>query len=125
LDFFITRQIHLLLFAAFDQFPHNPELAFNTFRILAKISDRQSVRSDLFEKYTSQEIVIRLLQLMNQHRSNIQIISRVSYVIADVAAREPIIPSVAGQLSTPFNISLIPRILVLEEIQAGRNVAPL
>jgi hypothetical protein len=89
------------------------------------MSDRQSVRSDLLEKYTGQEIVIRLLQLMNQYRSNIQIISRVSYVFADVAARESIIPSVAGQLSTPFNISLIPQLLVLEEIQAGRNVAPL
>jgi hypothetical protein len=125
MDFLIAHHVHVLLFRAIDQFPTSVALAFNAFRILTKVSDHQSVRSDLLEQYTGEGIVIRLLQLIDQHRSDLRIISRVAYVFAEFSAREPIILSAAGQLSTPVSVSLLPQVLSSEEIQADRGVAAL
>jgi hypothetical protein len=125
LNFFVGQRVHLLLFAAIDTFSSSPELAFNAFRILTKLSDRPSVREDLLEKFTASGIVTRFLQLLDMHRGNLQIVSRISYVFAEFAARESSVLVAAANLTDPISIALIPDLLTVDRVQADRGVAAL
>jgi hypothetical protein len=97
LDLLVERKIHLLLFGAIDAFPESADLAFNCFRILTKASDRDSVRSDLLEKYCASGVVGRLLMLIQSNKNNPQILTRISYVFSDFAAWEPDVLTASGK----------------------------
>jgi hypothetical protein len=97
LDILVQHHVHLLLFGAIDVFPDSSELAFNCFRVLTKASGLDSVRCELLERYSATGFLTRMLSLIEKHKGNPQILTRLAYVFADFAAREPAILTAAGK----------------------------
>jgi hypothetical protein len=125
LDAFVAQAVHMNLFNALDAFPGSPELALNCFRILTKISERPAVRAELLQRYTSDGILAKFLLLMDAHKVNAQILSRIGYVFADFAAYEETILISGAKVTKPFGIGLIPELLSCEGAKSDRSVAPM
>jgi hypothetical protein len=125
LDAFVAQAVHMHLFSALEAFPGNPELVLNCFRILTKISGRQAVRSELLRRYGSDGILAKFLLLMDAHKANVQILSRVGYVFTDFAAYEEVILISGAKVTEPFGIKLIPELLSCEGAKSDRSVAPM
>lgn len=121
LDLLVNHQVHVMLFGCLEKFPDSPELVFNCFRILTKISERDEVRAAVLSNSGAQTVLSQFIDLMVRHKANHQIISRVGYVFADFAAYEPSLLEAAG--SSAKSIEQIPTLLEDEEMQNDREVA--
>jgi hypothetical protein len=119
LDIIVSHGAHAQLVEVVDRFKDTPDVVFNTFRILTKISDRDNVRTDILTKVSADALVALFLKLMDSHRGNHQILSRLSYVFSDFAAYEPAFLSSAAKL----DLNLIDELLQIEEIQTDKEVA--
>jgi hypothetical protein len=120
LGLLIAHRIHVALFSAMDAFPGSADLVFNCFRILTKISDRDSVRRDLLGCYSAAGFLTRLLTIMDRHKSNSHILNRLFYVFAEYAAYEPDVLMAASQLKAPMDISAIANCIPVDSIQSER-----
>jgi hypothetical protein len=120
LELLIANQIHVSLFSAMNTFPSSAELVFNCFRILTKISDRDSVRRDIIDRYSADGLLTQLLMLVDKHKENSQILNRLFYVFADFAAFESDILMAASHLKVSPDISAIPDCLKLEKVKSDR-----
>jgi hypothetical protein len=123
LDTIVGLGSHVHLIGLLSRFGETADVVFNAFRILTKISGRDNVRSEIIARFPPEELLALFLQLMNAHKTNHQIISRLSYVFSDFAAYEPVFLAVGTRVNSPLSIGLIDDLLHVEEIQADKEVA--
>jgi hypothetical protein len=88
LDLMVENKVHLLLFSAIDCFCDSLDFVFNCLRILAKICERETVSTNLLAKYTANGLVNTFLFLIDKRTNNLQILSRLCYVLAGFFACE-------------------------------------
>ena len=119
-DALVGNRVHVLLFRCLKRFPESPELVFNCFRILTKISERDEVRSSILQLFGVENVLGQFIDLMVRHQSNHPVVLRIAYVFADFAAYEQSLLQVAGNCS---NLSQIPVLLEDPEFQKDREVA--
>ena len=117
-DALVGNHAHVLLFRCLKSFPESPELVFNCFRILTKISERDEVRSSILQLVGVDNVLEQFIDLMVRHQSNHPVVLRIAYVLADFAAYEQSLLHVAGKCP---NLAQIPSLL--EEFQKDREVA--
>lgn len=120
LDVLVSNRVEIVLFRCLKSFPESPELVFNCFRILTKISERDNVRSAVLDFYGAQNVLEMFINLMTRHKSNHQVILRIAYVFADFAAYEESLLQAAGKSPSIFQTA---ELLEDEELQKDREVA--
>jgi hypothetical protein len=123
LELLIGLRAHVSLVGAMDRFPDSAELVFNCFRILTKMSDRDSVRKEVLGQYPDPGLLVLLLTLMDKHRENMNILSRLFYVFADFAACETAFVAAAGRVTRPVDVAMISDLLESESVRSDRTVA--
>lgn len=119
----IENNLHLHLFNVLMKYSDNPDVVYNCFRVLTKMSDNDEVRETLIDKFSAEQIIVLLIQLLQKHNDQHQILTRVAYVFADFAAYEPSILEVGGALSEPVDIALITDMLSVKDIREDKEVS--
>ena len=123
LDLLVKNEAHVLLFGCLERFPESPELVFNCFRILTKVSERDEVREEILKRFGAEAVLSKFIDLMVRHQENHQILSRIGYVFADFAAYEESLLAVAGEASHASEVEQIAKLLENDALQNDREVA--
>lgn len=117
--------IHLVLLNAVSKCPESQDLVYNTFRVLTKMTQYDDIRGQIIEQFTAVGLVTLLLRLLQIHKSVPKNISRICYVLADFAAQEDEILTVAPTISENVDLAVITDLLQSEPVMGDKEAAVL
>lgn len=112
----VKNNIHVLLFSSMLKFTDNSKYCYACFRIFTKISGRDDVRQSLFKTFSENTILTLFFTILDKHKTNCLLISRLSYVFADFASRETSFIEAAAKITEPYSLSVITNALETKEI---------
>lgn len=116
LDIIVKHNIHTLLFASMLNFTDNIKYCYACFRILTKISSRDNILQSLLKSFPEDTILTLFYTLLDKHKTNPLLVSRLSYVFADFASQENSFIEVASKITEPYSLSIIFDVLEVSEI---------